>query len=274
MMQTLASRHNTRILGQGPRVFVLAHGFGCDQSVWKAVAPDLAERARVVLFDLAGAGQADPALYHRARHSTLRGYASDVIRLLDELGLGAVDFVGHSVSGMIGALAAIDRPDLFRSLVLVGPSACYLNLGDYRGGFDRDAVEELLDLLDSNFLGFANTFSPIATGNPDRPELAEEFAERMCRNDPEVASAFARVAFFSDCRDILPKLPVPAVVLQCQDDPVAPEEAVRYVQDALPDSRLIRMEATGHCPQISHPEELARLLRDLEGGSAAGAGYA
>lgn len=267
---TAASRHNVRVLGSGPRVFVLAHGFGCDQTVWKQVAPALAETARVVLFDLAGAGQADPALYDRARHATLQGYAEDVVRLLDELDLGPVDFVGHSVSGMIGAMAAIDRPDLFGSLIMVGPSACYLNLDDYRGGFDRAAVEELLELLDHNFLGFAQTFSPIATGNPDRPDLAEEFAERMCRTDPEVASAFARVTFFSDCRDILPKVPVPALVMQCQDDPIAPDEAIRHVHENLPVSRLIRLEASGHCPQISHPEELADVLRGLAADPPAG----
>jgi sigma-B regulation protein RsbQ len=273
-MPAAAERHNVRFLGQGPRLFVLSHGFGCDQSVWKSVAPTLAEDSRVLLFDLAGAGRADPALYDRARHSTLRGYAEDVIRLLDDLGLRKVDFVGHSVSGMIGAIAAMDRPDLFRSLVMVGPSACYLNVGAYRGGFDRDAVEELLDLLDQNFLGFAAAFSPLATGNPERPETAAEFAERMCRTDPEVASAFARVTFFSDCRDILPKVPVPALVLQCRDDPIAPDEAIRFVHDALPDSRLVRLEASGHCPQISHPAELVRVLRDLAAETPGGAGDA
>ena len=249
-----------RQTGAGAPVFVLAHGFGCDQTVWNDVAPILARVGRVIAFDLAGSGAADPAIYDRARHVRLDGYAEDVVGLLDDLALGPVVFVGHSVSGMIGALGAIARPDLFASLLMIGPSACCLNLDGHQGGFDRRGIEELLALLDSNFKGFANSFAPIATGNPDRPELVEGLARTFCRNDPEIASAFARVTFFSDCRAMLGRVCTPTVVMQYHDDPIAPEPAIRTVVDGIAGSRHLRLDAAGHCPHISHPAETARAI--------------
>ena len=251
---------NLCMLGARGTPVVLSHGYGCDQTVWKDVAPPLAQRHRVVLFDHAGCGQADPKLYDRQRHASLKGYAEDVLGLLVRLDLGPVRFVGHSVSAMIGALAALERPDLFAELVMIGPSACYLDDGDYHGGFSRDTVEDLLTLLDQNFFGWAASFAPIATGNPDRPDLASDFARRLQRNDPEIASAFARATFFSDTRAVLPQLRVPTLILQSPDDPIAPDAAVDFVHRAIPGSRRVRLASSGHCPHLSHPQAVAAAL--------------
>ncbi|SOC11565.1 alpha/beta fold hydrolase [Rhodobacter maris] len=253
-------RHNLCQIGAGEVPLMLAHGYGCDQSVWRAVAPLLAPHYRVVLFDHAGCGQAAGDLYDRRRHATLRGYVEDLLALLDRLRLGPVRFVGHSVSSMIGALAAIERPDLFAALVMIGPSARYIDTEGYTGGFSRDTVEDLLDLLDSNFADWVKGFAPIATGNPDRPELASDFAQRLRRNDPEIASAFARATFFVDARAALPKLQVPTLILQSQDDPIAPDPAVEFVHRAIPGSRLMRLESHGHCPHLSHPDIVAEAI--------------
>tara|TARA_R110002020_G_scaffold176756_23_gene369325 strand:- start:10015 stop:10830 length:816 start_codon:yes stop_codon:yes gene_type:complete len=259
-MRTLADRHNVQIRGQGDSVVVFAHGFGCDQIVWQDVSPALEDTHRTVLFDLAGAGRADPDLYDRRRHSTLDGYAADLIDLLDELGFGQVQLVAHSVGAMIAALAAIRREDLFSSIVMIGPSACYLNHADYHGGFEREMLDELIELMDSNYIDWAKVFAPIVIGNPGSPEYTQDFIETLCRTDPKYAGAFARVTFFSDCRAVLGDVRVPTTVLECQEDPVAPPQAVGFVHDAIPDSRLIRLDATGHCPHITHPDEIVATL--------------
>lgn len=252
--------HNLREMGGGKVPLVLAHGYGCDQTVWRAVAPRLAQRYRVVLFDQAGCGQAADDLYDRQRHASLRGYVDDLLALLDRLKLGPVLFVGHSVSAMIGALAAIERPDLFDTLVMIGPSARYIDAEGYCGGFSRETVEDLLEMLDRNFSDWVEGFAPIATGNPDRPELASDFAKTLRRNDPDIASAFARATFFVDARAALPHLRVPTLILQSQDDPIAPDAAVNFVHRAIPGSRLMRMQSHGHCPHLSHPEIVAEAI--------------
>ncbi len=262
MTPSRRQRHFAQITGEGSRTVVLAHGFGCDQTVWKDVVPALAEDAAIVTFDFAGAGRADPTLYDRQRHATLDGYADDVLALLDDLRLEGVEFVGHSVSAMIGAIAALKRPGIFASLVMIGPSACYLNTPDgYRGGFELREVEEFLALLDSNFGGFAASFAPLATGPANGPEVAEEFARTLCLNDPEIASAFARVTFMTDSRKLLPALRLPVHVLACSADPIAPDTAVEFIRGAIGGCTLEVLDATGHCPHITHPEELAAALR-------------
>ncbi|WP_138464860.1 alpha/beta fold hydrolase [Poseidonocella sp. HB161398] len=269
-------QHCARVSGQGGRTIVLAHGFGCDQTVWKDVAPDLAAEYTVVTFDFAGAGGADPGLYDRRRHASLDGYADDVIALFEDMDLQGAEFVGHSVSAMIGAIAALKRPGIFSSLVMIGPSACYLNTSDgYHGGFEMREVEEFLDLLDRNFAGFAATFAPIATGPANGPEVAEEFARTLCLNDAEIASAFARVTFMSDTRKLLPALRLPVHVLACSEDPIAPVPAIEFVHEAIPHCSMETLEATGHCPHITHPAEvvaaLRRALDERLGGQAANA---
>jgi sigma-B regulation protein RsbQ len=258
----LTSRLNVRAYGpeQG-RTIVFAHGYGCDQNMWRFVAPAFAADHRVVLFDLAGCGHADPAMFSPARHASLGGHADDVVAMLRELGRGPVIFVGHSVSAMIGALAAIQAPDLFQALVMVGPSPCYLNDGDYPGGFAREDIEGLLDLLDGNHHAWAAQMAPVIMGNPGRPELAAELQASFCRMDPVAARLFARVTFLSDARPEVPMIAVPTLILQSQDDAVAPVAVGQWVADRVRGSSLVHLGATGHCPHVSAPEETARAIR-------------
>lgn len=257
-----ASRHNLRAFGpvQG-RTIVFAHGYGCDQNMWRFVAPAFAADHRVVLFDLAGCGGADPALHDPVRHASLQGHAEDLCALLQDLGRGPVVFVGHSVSAMIGALASLRDPELFEALVMVGPSPCYLNDGDYPGGFARADIEGLLDLLDGNHHAWAAQMAPLIMGNPEHPQLAAELEASFCRMDPEAARIFARVTFTADCRAEMPLLGVPTLILQSQDDAVAAVAVGDWLADRIPASRLVHLGARGHCPHVSAPEETARAIR-------------
>lgn len=241
---------------------VFAHGFGCDQSMWRLVAPRFEADHRVVLFDHAGAGGADPALYDDDRHATLDGYAGDVVDLLDELALGPVVFVGHSVSATIGLLAAARRPDLFDRLVLVGPSPRYIDDDGYRGGFSTEEIEELLATMDTNYLGWSSVMAPVIMGNPDRPELGAELTELFCRTDPTVAQRFARATFLSDNRADLAAVRTPSLVVQRREDVIAPVEVGRYVHEKLEGSRFALIDAVGHCPNLSAPDALVAAMRE------------
>jgi sigma-B regulation protein RsbQ len=232
---------------------LFAHGFGCDQHMWRFVAPAFEDRYRVVLFDLAGAGGSDPAAYDAERYSSLDGYADDVLDICRELGLEDVVFVGHSVSAMIGVLAAVREPGLFSDLVLVGPSPRYINDGSYTGGFNESDIAELLDSLESNYLGWSAAMAPVIVGNPERPELGQELTSSFCRTDPEIARRFARVTFLSDNRQDLRKVTTPTLILQCRNDVIAPMEVGEYVGDSIPGSTLTVLDATGHCPHLSEP---------------------
>lgn len=254
-------RFNLREMGDGPPL-LFAHGFGCDQGMWAAVAPRMADRFRVILFDNLGAGGSDLAAYDPRRHASLDGYADDLLAICEGLDLRHLVFVGHSVSAMIGLLAAARAPDRFARLVMIGPSPCYLNDGDYRGGFDRAALEELLELMDANFLGWSAHLAPLIMGNPDRPELGALLTESFCRSDPDIARQFARVTFLSDNRADLARLATPALILQCAEDVVAPPFVGDYLHARLRGSEIVRLRATGHCPQVSHPEEVVAVLRD------------
>lgn len=236
---------------------MLAHGFGCDQNMWRHLVPALADNYRVVLFDHVGSGHADPAAWDPTTYATLRGYADDVAEICRELDLHDVVFVGHSVSSMIGVLAADAVADRISALVLVGPSPCYLNDGDYRGGFERADIDELLESLDSNYLGWSATMAPVIMGNPDRPELGEELTNSFCRTDPAMAAVFARSTFLSDNRADLARVNVPTLILQCANDAIAPVEVGEYVRDHIRGSQLVMLDATGHCPQLSAPEATA-----------------
>ena len=235
-------------------VVMLAHGFGCDQNMWRLIAPKLADDFRVVLFDHVGAGRSDPSAWQPQRYATLDGYADDVLRICRELELRDVVFVGHSVSAMIGVLAAIREPDRFGKLVLLGPSPRYIDDAGYHGGFSQADIEELLESLDSNYLGWSAAMAPVIMGNPERPELAEELAGSFCRTDPAIAQAFARTTFLSDNRADLAKVTVPTLILQCSRDAIAPTEVGEFVHDQIPGSTLVTLTATGHCPQLSAPD--------------------
>ncbi len=257
------SRNNVTVTGpqDGP-VVMLAHGFGCDQNMWRLVAPVLAERCRVVVFDYVGSGGSDLSAWSEERYSSLDGYAQDVLDICGELDLRDVIFVGHSVSSMIGALAIADAPPgRFAKLVMVSPSPRYIDDDGYRGGFARADIEELLASLDSNFLGWSSALAPVIMGNEDRPELGAELTESFCRTDPDIAARFARVTFMSDNRSDLAEVRVPTLVLQCSDDAIAPDAVGDYVHRAIPGSRYVRLSATGHCPNLSAPEETVDAIR-------------
>ncbi|WP_405659019.1 alpha/beta hydrolase [Streptomyces sp. NBC_01166] len=254
-------RNRVRVTGRksGP-VVMLAHGFGCDQNLWRLVAPALEERFQVVLFDHVGAGRSDASAWSAERYSTLDGYAQDVIGICQELNLGPVTFVGHSVSSMIGVLAAVQEPGLFEKLVLLTPSPSYIDDGDYRGGFSEQDIDELLESLDSNYLGWSATMAPVIMGNPERPELGEELTNSFCRTDPEIARVFARATFLSDNRADLPEVTVPTLVAESARDTIAPREVGAFVHAQIPGSELVTLDSTGHCPQLSAPEETAEAI--------------
>ncbi|MFI2780558.1 alpha/beta fold hydrolase [Streptomyces sp. ALB3] len=254
-------RNRVSVTGRedGP-VVMLAHGFGCDQNLWRLVAPELEKRFRVVLFDHVGAGRSDASAWSPERYSSLDGYAEDVIEICRALGLGPVTFVGHSVSSMIGVLAANREPGLFDRLILLTPSPSYIDDGDYRGGFSAQDIEELLDSLDSNYLGWSATMAPVIMGNPERPELGEELTNSFCRTDPEIARVFARATFLSDNRADLADVTVPTFIAQSARDSIAPREVGAFVHAQIPGSELVTLDSTGHCPQLSAPEETTEAI--------------
>ena len=259
---TVAQRNNVVEHGiPDGRPIVFAHGFGCDQNMWRFVWPAFADEARVILFDHVGAGGSDASAYDRERYGSLHGYAQDVLEICRELDLTGVVFVGHSVSAMIGALAAAEEPERFERLVLVGPSPRYIDDDQYVGGFTLEDIEGLLDTMDSNYLGWSSAMAPVIMGNDDRPELGDELTNSFCRADPEIARHFARVTFTSDNRDDLARVRTPSLVLQCSDDAIAPRAVGEYVDAQLADSRLVLLDASGHCPNLSAPEEMTAAIK-------------
>jgi sigma-B regulation protein RsbQ len=252
-MLDVRRRNNVRLSGTGDPQIVFAHGYGCDQTMWLDVEPAFASTCRTILFDHVGAGRSDLSAFSRVRYATLMGYARDLIEIVESVATSPVIYVGHSVSAMIGVLAAIERPQLFAQLVLLTPSPCYKNDGDYQGGFDPEDLEQIVDSMDANYLGWSRSLAPVIMGNPDRPELAEKLTNSFCRTDPEIARHFGRVTFLSDHRADLHRSRVPSVILQCQIDPIAPPSVGRYMHGAMPSSQLIELQATGHCPHVSHP---------------------
>lgn len=259
--EAVRKRNNVNIRGRGERVMLFAHGFGCDQAMWRFVAPAFEDDYRVVLFDYVGSGNSDWTAYDDRRYSTLDGYARDVLDVIEAFDLRDVTFVGHSVSSMVGMLAAIEAPERFAKLVMIGPSPCYVNDAGYVGGFERKDIEGLLDLMEKNYIGWAQFLAPVVMKNADRPELAGELQESFCATDPRMTKQFARATFLSDNRADLGKLGIPALILQCSEDAVAPEAVGHYLAAALKGSTLRQMAATGHCPQMSHPQETIELMK-------------
>lgn len=255
-------RNNIKVTGHGqPMIF--AHGFGCDQNMWRLVAPAFTESHRLILFDHVGSGRSDLSAFDPERYSTLEAYAEDVVEICDSLALRDVVFVGHSVSSMIGLLASIKRPDIFQRLVLIGPSPCYLNLPpEYFGGFERADIEDLLSMMEKNYLGWASFFAPVIMQNTEQhPELAQELEGSFCSTNPKTALQFARTTFFADNRADLPKVSRPSLIMQCADDVIAPLTVGDYIHQHLPGSQLYRTKATGHCPHLSHPAETITIMR-------------
>ncbi|MFE4947091.1 alpha/beta fold hydrolase [Streptomyces sp. NPDC056641] len=261
-------RNHVTVTGRadGP-VAMLAHGFGCDQHMWRLVVPILERDFTVVLFDHVGAGRSDLSSWNEERYSTMGGYAEDVLEICRELALGPVTFVGHSVSAMMGVLAVARQPEAFARLVLLAPSPCFIDdpASGYRGGFSAGDIDELLESLDANYLGWSGAMAPVIMGNPERPELGEELTNSFCRTDPDIARVFARVTFLSDNRADLARVSVPTLVAQCSSDAIAPPEVGLFVQSRIPGSQLVTLNATGHCPQLAAPEETAAAIAAFAG---------
>ena len=256
-------RNNVNVAGTGPATMVFAHGFGCDQSMWRLLAPAFADRYRVVTFDLVGSGKSDLESYDVFKYDSLHGYADDLNEIVDAFGVGKVIFVGHSVSAMIGMLADIKAPGRFAAHVMVGPSAAYINDGDYIGGFEREDIESLLRTLESNYLGWSSNMAPAIMGAPDQPELGVELTNSFCRTDPDIARHFAKVTFTSDHRADVPKLVTPTLVLQCSDDLIAPRSVGDFFEKTLPHGTVTIIDNIGHCPHLSVPGASARAMTDF-----------
>ena len=262
MISGVERRNNVVIRGHGTQPMLFAHGFGCDQTMWRFVTPAFENDYQVVLFDYVGSGKSDWSAYDPQRYSTLEGYARDVLDICEELDLRDVIFVGHSVSSMVGVLAANQEPERFRDLVLIGPSPRYINDSGYVGGFERADIESLLDTMERNYLGWASFLTPVIMKNPDRPELTKELEASFCSTDPEIARRFAEATFYADNRADLSKVRLPSLVLQCSEDAIAPPEVGEYMHRHLSGSTFRVMEATGHCPHMSHPDETIRLMKE------------
>jgi sigma-B regulation protein RsbQ len=261
----ILKRNNVTISGVGKQAMLFVHGFGCDQRMWRLVAPAFQENYQVVLLDLVGAGQSDLSAYDPERYSTLAAHAEDVLAVLRELGLRQVLFVGHSVGCMIGVLAAIKEPARFDKLMLVAPSPRYINDDNYVGGFEPADIEELLEAMDSNYLGWSETITPVIMGNPNRPELTNELNQSFCSAAPTIARHFARVTFLSDNRADLLRLRTPTLILQCAHDIIAPLAVGQYMHRQLPKSKLVVLDESGHCPHLSAPQATIGALHHFLG---------
>ncbi|MEZ0162641.1 alpha/beta fold hydrolase [Streptomyces griseorubens] len=259
---SILRRNNVRVTGAtSGRPVVLVHGFGCDQNMWRLVEPLLAEDHPLVLFDYVGAGRSELSAWQEDRYSSLDGYARDLVEVLEELDLRDAVVVGHSVSSMTAVLAAAAAPERIGALVMVCPSPRYIDEDGYRGGFSAQDIDELLESLESNYLGWSATMAPVIMGNPDRPELGEELTNSFCATDPDIARVFARATFLSDSRKDLETVTVPTLILECEQDVIAPREVGAYVHASVPGSELVTLDAVGHCPQLSAPEATASAVR-------------
>ncbi len=260
---SVAVRNRVRVVGSGKATLVFAHGFGCDQNMWRLLVPTYADRFRIVLFDLVGSGGSDLTAFDVQKYATLQGYADDVLEIVEEFASAPVIFVGHSVSATIGILAGIKAPAAFAGHVMIGPSPCYINDGEYVGGFTRADIESLLDTLESNYLGWSSNMAPAIMGAREQPELGIELTNSFCRTDPEIAKHFARVTFLSDHRAELPQLTAPALIVQCNDDLIAPLTVGSYMQRKLPNGTLRVIDNVGHCPHLSSPGQCASAMDEF-----------
>ncbi|KAF2394146.1 Sigma factor SigB regulation protein RsbQ [Pseudomonas frederiksbergensis] len=256
----LQHRNNVKVLGEGPSTLVFSHGFGCDQTMWRYLVDHFTGRFKVVLYDLVGAGQSDLDAYDREKYNSLAGYARDLSEIIDQYASGPVIVVGHSVSGMIGALADRLSPGKIAAHVMIGPSPCYIDVDDYVGGFKLEDIHSLLDTLDSNYLGWSSTMAPVIMGAPGQPALGEELTNSFCRTEPEIAKQFARVTFLSDNRQDIAGLTTPTLIVQSTDDLIAPVAVGEYLHAVLPNSTLSLVANVGHCPHMSAPSACSEAM--------------
>ena len=261
--EQIIARNNVRVSGNGTQPMLFAHGFGCDQNMWRYIAPEFESDYKVILFDYVGSGKSDLQSYDAKRYASLEGYADDVLDICHALELRDVIFVGHSVSSMVGVLAANREPELFDRLVMIGPSARYVNDGpDYQGGFERPDLEGLLQMMDSNYIGWANFLAPVIMKNVDRPELSQELEASFCSTDPIIARRFAEATFFADNRADAEKVTVPSLIIQCADDSIAPQSVGEHLRETMKGSTYRLLDVTGHCPHMSHPSETIEAIRE------------
>lgn len=262
-MNAIVDRNNVKVIGQGEKTIVFAHGFGCDQSMWRYITPAFQEKYQLVLFDYVGSGNSDLSAYQSEKYKSLQGYVQDVLDVVESMGLKDIIFIGHSISSMIGMLASIERPDYFDKLIMIGPSSCYLNdTNGYHGGFEQSDIKELLDMMEMNFAGWASYLAPIAMNQPENPTLSKDLERSFISGNPTIAREFAEVTFLSDHRGDLAKVTVPTLIMQCSEDSIVPIEAGEYLHSHLKNSTFLLMEAKGHYPHISHPEETIRCIQE------------
>lgn len=254
-MTNVLKRNNVTIIGEGENVMLFAHGFGCDQNSWKYIRNNFAPAYKLVLFDYVGAGNSDLTLYDPKKYNSLDGYVTDLLEICDALALKDIIFIGHSVSCMIGSLAAIKRPAIFKKLIFIGPSPCYINKGIYKGGFDQETIDSLLELLEEDYISWARSFAPAIMNKENDPLLGKELTDSFCSIDPVIAKQFARVTFLSDNRKDISLIPVPSLTIQCSNDMIAPLTVGQYINEHTPGNTLILLEANGHCPHMSYPAE-------------------
>ncbi|MEJ7769257.1 MAG: alpha/beta hydrolase [Chitinophagaceae bacterium] len=262
MKEYILQRNNVKVFGRGSQPMLFAHGFGCDQNMWRFLTPEFGDRYKIISFDYVGCGKSDLQAYNAEKYSNLNGYVQDVLDICHSLDLKNIVFVGHSVSCMIGLLAAIKEPQLFSRLIFVGPSPCYINDTGYMGGFERKDIEDLLETMEKNYTGWANFLAPIVIPDAELPQLTQELAESFCSLDPVIARNFAEVTFFSDNRNDLSKLKIPTLIIQCSDDLIAPLEVGKYLQSHLALSTMKVLNATGHCPHMSAPRETIQIINE------------
>ncbi|MGV3640231.1 MAG: alpha/beta fold hydrolase [Adhaeribacter sp.] len=256
-------RNNVQVSGQGRQPMLFAHGYGCDQTMWRFITPAFEQDYQIVLFDHIGFGNSDAGSYSQQRYSSLQAYADDILEICAALDLQNTIFVGHSVGAMLGVLAALREPGRFAKLVLLAPSPSFINDGQYTGGFTREALEGMLASLESDYLGWAHNLAPVVMGNPNRPELSQELEQAFCHSNEEVAKDFARLTFLADNRRDVGRVHLPVLILQCSDDALAPLGVGEFLHKEMQGSTLQVLEATGHCPNLSAPAETIAAMKSF-----------
>lgn len=261
MLNTLIARNNITIHGDGSTSMLFVHGYGCDQNMWRFITPHFKDDYKIILIDLVGSGKSDEKAYDFDRYSSLEGYSDDIVEICEGLELKDVILVGHSVSAIIGVLATLKKPAVFKKLIMIGPSPRYINDDDYFGGFSQKDIDELLEILDANYLGWSSTMAPVIMGNADRPELAEELEQSFCQNNPEIARHFAKVTFLGDNRSDLDKFTTETLILQSKSDAIASIKVGQYVHSHIANSTLVILDAIGHCPHLSAPDQTSEAIK-------------
>lgn len=261
-MTSLFQLHNVRVTGSGEEVVVLGHGFGSDQSVWKQVISHFVDDYKLVLFDNLGAGTTDPDYFSFDRYSTLQGYAYDLLAILEHLQVSSCIYVGHSLMGMVGCLASIEQPTLFRKLILVSASPRYLNDVNYFGGFEQEDLDQLFQAMRSNYQAWVSGFAPLAVGDDMDSFAVQEFSRTLFSVRPDIACAVAKVIFESDVRGILPYVTVPCHILQSTKDLAVPVVVSDYLHSNLGSKSIVEiLQTEGHLPQLSCPNVMIPALR-------------